>query len=68
MRDWPAAIRRTLAEIRRRRVFRVVAVYLLVAWPGLCRAYVYRALRRMIDADPEARRQLDEARGRSAGV
>lgn len=32
MRDWPAAIRRTLAEIRRRRVFRVVAVYLLVAW------------------------------------
>ena len=32
MRDWPAAIRRTLAEVRRRRVFRVVAVYLLVAW------------------------------------
>ena len=44
------------------------AVYLLVAWPGLCRAYVYRALRRMIDADPEARRQLDEARGGSAGA
>lgn len=37
------------------------AVYLLVAWPGLCRAYVYRSLRRMIEADPEAREQLRQA-------
>jgi hypothetical protein len=40
------------------------AVYLLVAWPGLCRAYVYRALRRLIDADPEASEQLRQARAR----
>ncbi|MFP7722618.1 hypothetical protein [Lysobacter sp. A3-1-A15] len=39
-------------------------VYLLVAWPGLCRAHVYRALRRVIDADPEAREQLQLARAR----
>lgn len=36
-------------------------VYLLVAWPGLCRAYVYTALRRVIDEDPEARAQLKQA-------
>lgn len=39
-------------------------VYLLVAWPGLCRAYVYRALRRVIDEDPEASAQLADARVR----
>ena len=39
-------------------------VYLLVAWPGLCRAYVYQALRRLIDADPELRAQLEAARAR----
>jgi adenylate cyclase len=32
MRDIAASIRNTLAEIRRRRVFRVAAVYLLVGW------------------------------------
>lgn len=32
MRDWPASIRRILTEVRRRRVFRVVAVYLVIAW------------------------------------
>jgi hypothetical protein len=37
-------------------------VYLLVAWPGLCRAYVYHALRRVIDEDPEASAQLENAR------
>ena len=42
----------------------VGAVYLLVAWPGLCRAYVYRTLRRIIEADPEAREQLRQARTR----
>ena len=32
MRDWTATLKRTLAEFRRRRVFRVVAVYLVVGW------------------------------------
>ncbi|WP_337243451.1 hypothetical protein [Luteimonas sp. gir] len=39
-------------------------VYVLVAWPGLCRAYVYHALRRLIDEDEEARDQLREAMSR----
>jgi len=39
-------------------------VYLLVAWPGLCRAYVYHALRRVIDQDDEAREQLRQALAR----
>lgn len=42
-------------------------VYLLVAWPGMCRAYVYQALRRCIDEDPEAREQLEQAAARKAG-
>lgn len=37
------------------------AVYLLVAWPGLCRAYVFHALYRLVAADPEARAQLAAA-------
>lgn len=41
--------------------------YMLVAWPGMCRAYVYHALRRVIDADPEAREQLAEAQARRDG-
>lgn len=32
MRDWSASIRKALAEFRRRRVFRVAAVYLIVGW------------------------------------
>lgn len=44
----------------------VGVVYLLVAWPGLCRAYVYQALRRCIDEDPEARAQLQQALDRKA--
>ena len=32
MQDWSARIRNALAEFRRRRVFRVAAVYLLVGW------------------------------------
>ncbi|MBJ7574682.1 tetratricopeptide repeat protein [Luteimonas sp. MC1828] len=32
MSDWTASLRRGLAEFRRRRVFRVMAVYLVVAW------------------------------------
>lgn len=36
-------------------------LYLVVAWPGLCRAYVYTALRRVIEEDPEARAQLAQA-------
>ncbi|MDH5832499.1 TPR end-of-group domain-containing protein [Luteimonas kalidii] len=32
MSDWIGALRRGLAEFRRRRVFRVMAVYLVVAW------------------------------------
>ena len=43
-------------------------VYLLVAWPGLCRAYVYTALRRIIDEDPEARAQLAQAMSRRTRV
>lgn len=37
------------------------AVYLLVAWPGLCRAYVFHTLRRVLADDPEARAQLAAA-------
>ncbi len=36
-------------------------VYLLVAWPGLCRAYVFHTLHRVLAADPEARAQLAAA-------
>lgn len=32
MRDWSTAVRRAFAEFRRRRVFRVAAVYLVVGW------------------------------------
>lgn len=32
MSDWSASLKRGLAEFRRRRVFRVMAVYLVVAW------------------------------------
>lgn len=32
MPDWTASLKRGLAEFRRRRVFRVMAVYLVVAW------------------------------------
>lgn len=37
------------------------AVYLLVAWPGLCRTYVFHTLHRLVAADPEARAQLTAA-------
>jgi hypothetical protein len=37
------------------------AVYLLVAWPGLCRTYVFHTLHRVVAADPEARAQLAAA-------
>lgn len=30
--DWPASLKQGFAEFRRRRVFRVVAVYLVVSW------------------------------------
>lgn len=32
MRDWTASLKQAFAEFRRRRVFRVVAVYLVVGW------------------------------------
>jgi hypothetical protein len=37
------------------------AAYLLVAWPGLCRTYVFHTLHRVVSEDPEARSQLAEA-------
>lgn len=37
------------------------SVYLLVAWPGLCRTYVFHTLHRLVAADPEARHQLAAA-------
>ena len=37
------------------------AVYLLVAWPGLCRVYVFHTLHRLVAEDPEARSQLAAA-------
>ena len=37
------------------------AVYLLVAWPGLCRTYVFHTLHRVVAEDPEARAQLAAA-------
>ena len=37
------------------------ALYLLVAWPGLCRIYVFHTLYRLIADDPEARSQLAAA-------
>lgn len=37
------------------------AVYLLVAWPGLCRVYVFHTLHRILAQDPEARAQLAAA-------
>ena len=36
-------------------------VYLLVAWPGLCRIYVFHTLHRLVAEDPEARSQLAAA-------
>lgn len=36
-------------------------VYLLVAWPGLCRTYVFHTLHRVVSEDPEARAQLAAA-------
>lgn len=35
--------------------------YVLVAWPGLCRAYVFHAFKRLLLSDPEAREQLAAA-------
>jgi protein-S-isoprenylcysteine O-methyltransferase Ste14 len=35
--------------------------YLLVAWPGLCRTYVFHTLHRLVAQDPEARAQLAAA-------
>ena len=35
--------------------------YLLVAWPGLCRSYVFHALKRIASADPQTRQQLIDA-------
>jgi hypothetical protein len=35
--------------------------YLLVAWPGLCRTYVFHTLHRLVSEDPEARSQLADA-------
>ncbi len=37
------------------------ALYLLVAWPGLCRIYVFHTLHRLVAEDPEARAQLAAA-------
>ena len=37
------------------------AVYLLVAWPGLCRVYVFHTLHRLVSEDLEARAQLADA-------
>ena len=37
------------------------ALYLLVAWPGLCRIYVFHTLYRLVADDPEARSQLAAA-------
>lgn len=37
------------------------AVYLLVAWPGLCRTYVFHTLHRVVAQDPESRAQLAAA-------
>ena len=37
------------------------AVYLLVAWPGLCRTYVFHTLHRVVSEDPEASAQLAAA-------
>ena len=36
-------------------------VYLLVAWPGLCRTYVFHTLHRLVAEDPQARAQLAAA-------
>ena len=36
-------------------------VYLLVAWPGLCRMYVFHTLHWVVSEDPEARAQLENA-------
>ena len=32
MRDWSVSVKRTFAEFRRRRIFRAIAVYLVVGW------------------------------------
>lgn len=37
------------------------SLYLLVAWPGLCRTYVFHTLHRLVAEDPEARAQLAAA-------
>ena len=37
------------------------ALYMLVAWPGLCRTYVFQTLHRVVAEDPEARAQLAAA-------
>lgn len=37
------------------------AGYLLVAWPGLCRTYVFHTLHRLVAEDAEARSQLAAA-------
>ena len=46
------------------------AVYLAVAWPGLCRVYAFHTLHRLVSQDPEARAQLaaEGVRGFHAGV
>jgi len=35
--------------------------YLVVAWPGLCRTYVFHTLHRLVAQDPEASAQLAAA-------
>lgn len=37
------------------------AMYLLVAWPGLCRSYVLYTLHRLVAEDSEAGSQLGAA-------
>lgn len=37
------------------------AIYLLVAWPGLCRTYVFHTLHRVLSEHPDTRRQLQDA-------
>ena len=37
------------------------ALYMLVAWPGLCRVYVFHTLCRVVAENPQARAQLAAA-------
>ena len=38
--------------------YAAVVLYMLVAWPGLCRVYVFRTLCRVVAEHPNARAQL----------